>query len=92
MARRPRLLASGLLYHVIAAIQAYSQHHNQCSKPFVWTANAKDIIAKYHRAKADLEKVQTAWDTTLEWGNQNERTDCFPLNVFFVVWSPSEPR
>ncbi len=60
MARRPRLLARGLLYHVIAAIQAYIQHHNRNPKPFVWTAKAVGIIAKVHRAKAALDKVQTA--------------------------------
>jgi transposase len=45
---------------LIAAIHAYIQHHNQNSKPFVWTAKAEDIIAKYRRAKAVLDKVQTA--------------------------------
>jgi transposase len=45
---------------LIAAIQAYIQHHNQNPKPFVWTAKAEEIIAKYRRAKAVLDKVQTA--------------------------------
>jgi transposase len=45
---------------LIAAIQAYIQRHNQNPKPFVWTAKAEDIIAKYRRAKAVLDKVQTA--------------------------------
>src|SRR5881296_512579 len=45
---------------LIAAIQAYIQRHNQSPKPFVWTAKAEDIIAKYRRAKAVLDKVQTA--------------------------------
>ena len=45
---------------LIAAIQAYIEHHNSNPKLFVWTAKAKDIIAKYRRAKAVLEKVQTA--------------------------------
>jgi len=45
---------------LIAAIQAYIQHHNQNPKPFVWTAKAEDIIAKYRRAKAVLDKLQTA--------------------------------
>ena len=45
---------------LIAAIEAYIQHHNRNPKPFVWTAKADDIIAKYHRAKAVLDKVQTA--------------------------------
>jgi transposase len=45
---------------LIAAIQAYIEHHNSKPKPFVWTAKAEDIIAKYRRAKAVLDKVQTA--------------------------------
>jgi transposase len=45
---------------LIAAIQAYIEHHNSHPKPFVWTAKAEDIIAKYRCAKAVLDKVQTA--------------------------------
>jgi transposase/transposase-like protein len=45
---------------LIAAIEAYIQHHNNNPTPFVWTAKAEDIIAKYRRAKAVLDKVQTA--------------------------------
>ena len=45
---------------LIAAIEVYIQHHNSNPKPFVWTAKAEDIIAKYRRAKAILDKVQTA--------------------------------
>src|SRR5438270_850173 len=45
---------------LIAAIEAYIDHHNNNPKPFVWTAKAEDIIAKYRRAKAVLDKVQTA--------------------------------
>jgi transposase len=45
---------------LIAAIQAYIEHHNSNPKPFVWTAKAEYIIAKYRRAKAVLDKVQTA--------------------------------
>ena len=45
---------------LIAAIQDYIHHHNQNPKPFVWTAKAEDIIAKYRRAKAVLDKLQTA--------------------------------
>jgi transposase len=45
---------------LIAAIQAYVEHHNNHPKPFVWTAKAEDIIAKYRRAKAVLDKAQTA--------------------------------
>lgn len=45
---------------LIAAINAYVEHHNNHPKPFVWAAKAEDIIAKYRRAKAVLDKVQTA--------------------------------
>lgn len=45
---------------LVAAIEAYIQQHNNNPKPFVWTAKAEDIIAKYRRAKAVLDKVQTA--------------------------------
>lgn len=45
---------------LIAAIEAYIQHHNSNPKPFVWTAKAEDIIVKYRRAKTVLDKVQTA--------------------------------
>ena len=45
---------------LIAAIQAYIHDHNSNPKPFVWTAKAEDIIAKYRRAKAVLDNVQTA--------------------------------
>jgi len=45
---------------LIAAIQAYIEHHNSNPKPFFWTAKAEDIIAKYRRAKAVLDKLQTA--------------------------------
>jgi hypothetical protein len=45
---------------LIAAIEAYIQHHNINPILFVWTAKAEDIIVKYRRAKAGLDKVQTA--------------------------------
>ena len=45
---------------LIAAIQGYIQHHNSNPKPFVWTAKVEDIIAKYRRAKAVLDKIPTA--------------------------------
>ena len=45
---------------LIAAIEDYIEHHNKNPKPYVWTAKAEDIIAKYRRAKAVLDKVQTA--------------------------------
>lgn len=42
------------------AIYDYIKRHNKYPKPFVWTAKAEDIIAKYRRAKATLDKVPTA--------------------------------
>lgn len=45
---------------LIAAIHAYIDNHNSHPKPFVWSAKAEDIIAKYRRAKAVLDKLQTA--------------------------------
>ena len=34
------------------AIDLYVAHHNAHPKPFIWTASAKDILAKVTRAKA----------------------------------------
>jgi transposase len=45
---------------LIAAIHAYIENHNSHPKPFVWTAKAEAIIAKYRRARAVLDKLQTA--------------------------------
>ncbi|MPZ77265.1 MAG: IS630 family transposase [Deltaproteobacteria bacterium] len=45
---------------LIAAIKSYIEHHNSNPIPFVWTAKAEDIIAKYRRAQAVLDKLQTA--------------------------------
>ena len=45
---------------LIRVIQEYIEHHNKDPKPFVWTAKAEEILAKYARAKAMLDKVQTA--------------------------------
>jgi transposase len=38
------------------AISAYINNHNDTSAPYVWTAKAEDIIAKYRRAKQTLDK------------------------------------
>lgn len=45
---------------LIRAIHDYIDHHNKNPKPFIWTAKAEEILAKYARAKAMLDKVQTA--------------------------------
>src|ERR1700674_423301 len=42
---------------LIAAIQEFIQHHNQNSKPFVWTAQTETILAKVARARATLDKT-----------------------------------
>ena len=39
------------------AIDLYVAHHNINPKPFIWTASAKDILAKVTRAKAALATV-----------------------------------
>jgi transposase len=42
---------------LIETIEKYLHHHNSNAKPFVWTAKAKDIIAKYQRAKKALSSL-----------------------------------
>jgi len=39
------------------AIDLYIADHNANPKPFIWTASAKDILAKVTRAKAALATV-----------------------------------
>ncbi len=43
--------------HLIAAITEYINQHNQNPKPFIWTASAKDILAKVKRARATMNKL-----------------------------------
>jgi hypothetical protein len=38
-------------------ICAYIDEHNECPRPFVWTAKAEDILEKVRRAKAVLNKI-----------------------------------
>jgi len=38
--------------HLEEAIRGYIDHHNRDPKPFIWTAQAKDILAKVLRARA----------------------------------------
>jgi transposase len=46
---------------LVAAIDDYVDHHNdQTEQGYRWTARAEDIIAKYRRAKAALDKIKTA--------------------------------
>jgi transposase len=42
---------------LIDAIMDYVQQHNTSPTPFVWTAQAEDILAKVARAKARLDKL-----------------------------------
>lgn len=42
------------------AIQEYVAHHNKHPKPFIWTAKAKDILAKVMRANQNLSSKQNA--------------------------------
>ena len=45
---------------LIAAIDEYVEVHNDLSESgYKWKASADDIIAKYHRAKAALDKIKT---------------------------------
>ena len=57
----PRRLRRGIFPSVealVAAIEEYLCQHNQSPKPFIWTAQANDILAKVTRAKAALEKLK----------------------------------
>ena len=45
---------------LVAAIQSYIVVHNQNPKSFVWTARAEAILEKIRRARAVLDKLQTA--------------------------------
>lgn len=42
---------------LVVAIADYLAKHNEAPKPFVWTAKAKDILAKVTRARAALQKA-----------------------------------
>jgi transposase len=45
---------------LIAAIEAYIQHHNEDPRPFIWTAQVQDILKKVRRARAVLDKMASA--------------------------------
>lgn len=45
---------------LITAIEQYLATNNQNPKPFIWTAKAKDILAKVARARQKLDKSATA--------------------------------
>jgi transposase len=45
---------------LVAAIDGYIAEHNENPQSFVWTAKAEAILAKVRRARAVLDKTQTA--------------------------------
>jgi transposase len=47
----------GSVEELIQAIEQYLQANNQNPKPFIWTAKAKDILAKVSRARRRLDKL-----------------------------------
>jgi transposase len=56
-------LSRGVFHSVaelIAAIERYIAQHNRNPKPFIWTARASDILAKVAKARAKLNKFQSA--------------------------------
>jgi len=55
-----KALKRGSFYDVndlVGAITEYVNQHNENPKPFIWTASAKDILAKVKRARAALNKL-----------------------------------
>jgi GNAT superfamily N-acetyltransferase len=53
--RRPRRGVFHDVEELIMAIGDYVDQHNEPPKPFIWTASAKDILAKVSRARAAQE-------------------------------------
>ena len=45
---------------LIAAILDYIDHHNRAPKPFIWTAQASDILEKVKRARKSLDNRHSA--------------------------------
>ena len=43
-----------------SAIQTYIANHNAAPKPFIWSASAKDILAKVSRARKALNTIRGA--------------------------------
>lgn len=41
------------------AVTTYIDQHNRSPKPFIWTAQANDILAKVKRARRKLDKLQS---------------------------------
>ena len=54
-----KAIKRGAFYEVndlIGAIYEYINQHNEQPKPFIWTASAKDILAKVKRARRAVNK------------------------------------
>jgi hypothetical protein len=45
---------------LVAAIEDYVSRHNEKPRPFIWTAQANDILEKVKRGRAALDKLQSA--------------------------------
>ena len=58
--KRIRRGAFSSVNQLVGEIEKYIQHHNDAPKPFVWTAKSEDILQKVQRARATLNKLQTA--------------------------------
>lgn len=57
-----RRLRNGIFRSVdelVDAVTEYVAHHNEDPKPFIWTANASDILEKVKRARKKLDKLQS---------------------------------
>jgi transposase len=48
------------LPELVAALEEYLTHYNENPTPFVWTAQANDILTKVERARKKLRKVETS--------------------------------
>jgi len=44
---------------LVTAVNDYVAHHNQDPKPFIWTANATDILEKVKRARKKVDTLQS---------------------------------
>ena len=56
--RRIRRDSFGSVEALIRTIEAYIAHHNAAPRPFVWTADLKDILPKIMRAHAALDTIK----------------------------------
>ena len=58
--KRIRRGVFGSVKELIATIEDYIEKHTDNPKSFTWTAKAEDILEKVRRARAVLDKMQTA--------------------------------